>query len=171
MLTGRRPFTRRAWGFTVIELMVALTVLAIGTTLAAPSIASMVASRRVQSAGQSMLDGIQYARVEALRRNTGVRFSLRADGLGWTVTEVASNARLQGVVDPDWATVQVTSSNAATSVQFMPNGMRQTGSQIDQLTVTSAGSTTLSRRINVFGGGLIRMCDPGIATADDPRRC
>ena len=46
---------KRARGLTLIELLMALVVLAIGATLAAPGIASMIASRRVQSLSQSLL--------------------------------------------------------------------------------------------------------------------
>jgi type IV fimbrial biogenesis protein FimT len=159
-------------GFTIIELLMALVVLAIGATLAAPSIASMLASRRVQSLSQSLLDGLQTARAEAVRRNTRVRFSLRADPPGWVLSEVASGTTLQGAADPDWAAVRVTSSNAATSVDFLPNGLRQAGIQIEQLTIAGADpSETTQRRINVFGGGLIRLCDPTVTAANDPRGC
>jgi type IV fimbrial biogenesis protein FimT len=159
-------------GFTIVELLMALVVLAIGATLAAPSIASMIASRRVQSLGQSLLDGLQTARAEAVRRNTRVRFSLRDDPPGWTLSEVGSGTTLRSAADPDWATVQVTSSNGAGSVDFLPNGLRQTGTQIEQLTIAGADpSQGTQRRINVFGGGLIRMCDPAVTAANDPRGC
>lgn len=163
---------KRTRGLTLIELLMTLVVLAIGATLAAPSIASMMASRRVQALSQSLLDGLQTARTEAVRRNVRVRFSLRADGPGWTVTDAVSGTRLQGASDPDWAAVRVTSSNAATSVDFLPNGLRQGGLQIEQLTIASADpSEETQRRINVFGGGLIRLCDPLVAAANDPRGC
>jgi type IV fimbrial biogenesis protein FimT len=56
-------------------------------------------------------------------------------------------------------------------VTFLPTGLVQTGTPLTQATVTSSVSSTDSRRINIYGGGLIRMCDPGISTANDPRRC
>ena len=91
---------------------------------------------------------------------------------GGTVTDAASATRLQGGTNADWSTVRVTSSNAATSVDFLPNGLRQGGLQIEQLTIASAdASERTQRRINVFGGGLIRLCDPLVAAANDPRAC
>ena len=126
----------------------------------------------MQALSQSLLDGRQTARTEAVRPNVRVRSSLRADGPGWTVTDAVSGTRLQGASDPDWAAVRVTSSNAATSVDFLPNGLRQGGLQIEQLTIASADpSEETQRRINVFGGGLIRLCDPLVAAANGPRGC
>jgi type IV fimbrial biogenesis protein FimT len=161
--------TRR--GFTLLELMAAIAVLAVAISLAAPSAVQMIAKRKVQEAAQSILDGLTQARTEALRRNAPVRFTLRSDGIGWTVTHVSSGDTLRSHSSGDWANLQLTSAGAVNSVTFMPTGLLEGGVQLSQLDVSSATSTAAQRRINVFGGGLIRMCDPTVATSDDPRRC
>ena len=161
--------TRR--GFTLIELLVAVVVLAVAVTLAAPGAMQMVAKRKVQQAAQSILDGLIQARTEAVRRNAAVSFTLRSDGIGWTVTQVSSGDTLRSHSSGDWASLQMISAGAVNSVTFLPTGLLQGGTQLSQLDVSSSAAASAQRRINVFGGGLIRMCDPTVAAADDPRRC
>ena len=50
MLT--RLAARLQRGFTAVELVVVLAILAIGATLAAPGAAAMIANRKVQAAAQ-----------------------------------------------------------------------------------------------------------------------
>lgn len=158
-------------GFTLVELMVVLAIVAVSATLAAPSFAQMIASYRVRAAADGILGALNFARTEALRRNTPVGFQLTSGGSGWTVSQLSSNTTLQSRSAGDVPGLSVTSSTTATSVTFLANGLIQSGSQLSQLTVASAVSDANTRRINVFGGGLIRMCDPAVTTASDPRRC
>ena len=155
-------------GVTLVELMVTLVVLAVGATLAAPGFSQMIASYKVRSTAEGILGGLNYARTEALRRNTAVTFALAPGGSGWTVT-ISPSVELQSRSDSDPPIVA--SSTAATSVTFLATGLLQTGSQMSQVTVSSLVPGTHTRRINVFGGGLIRLCDPAVTTPDDPRRC
>ncbi|WP_159016284.1 GspH/FimT family pseudopilin [Cognatiluteimonas profundi] len=60
--------TRQA-GFTLIELMVALAVMAIVLSFAIPSFESIVNSNRLSSAANEMVASIQTAKMESLRRN------------------------------------------------------------------------------------------------------
>ncbi len=158
-------------GFTLVELMVVVVIIAISATLAAPSFAQMIANYRVRSAAESMINGLNYARAEAVRRNTAVRFSLTTGGSGWTVSQVSPSATLQSRSDNDSPGTTVASSNSSTAVTFLPTGLLQAGVQLAQVTVSSVVADTDTRRINLFGGGLIRMCDPSVTTTGDPRGC
>lgn len=161
----------RTAGFTLIELMVVVSIIAIGAALAAPSFTQMIANYRVRSGAESMMNGLNYARAEAVRRNTAVSFALVTGGSGWNVSQVSPSAVLQSRSNNDSLGLTVGSSNASTSVTFLPTGLVQTGTQLTQINVSSSATGTNTRRINIYGGGLIRMCDPGTSTADDPRRC
>ena len=158
-------------GFTLVELMTVVTVIAIGATLAAPGFSQMIANYRVRSGAEAIINGLNYARSEAVRRNSAVSFSLVSGGSGWTVSQVSPSTTLQSRSNNDSPGTTVASSSASTSVAFIPTGLVQSGTQMTQVTVSSSTSGTDSRRINIFGGGLIRMCDPGISTANDPRSC
>lgn len=170
MLTARRA-GRGHHGFTLVELMVVLAIVAISATLAAPSFSQMIANYRVRGAADGILGALNFARTEALRRNTPVAFSLASGGSGWTVSQLSTSTTLQSRSAGDVPGLSVSSSSAATSVTFLANGLIQSGTQLSQVTVASVVSNANTRRINVFGGGLIRMCDPAVTVAADPRRC
>ncbi len=161
----------RSSGVTLVELVVVLAIVAVSATLAAPGFSQMIANYRVRGAAESVLNGLNYARAEALRRNSAVTFALTPPGAGWTVSLVSPSTTLQSRSANDSPHTSVASTSAATSVTFLPNGLLQSGSQLSRVTVSSAVPSTNSRRIDVFGGGLIRMCDPGVTTPADPRRC
>lgn len=59
-------------GFTLIELMVTIAVLAIVIAIAAPSFTSVIQSNRTTALNQEMLGAIQLARSEAVKRRKEV---------------------------------------------------------------------------------------------------
>jgi type IV fimbrial biogenesis protein FimT len=164
--------SRTPRGVTLIELMITVAVLAVGLSLAAPSFREQIANWRVRGAAESVLHGLNYARTEAVRRNSAVRFTLNASGPGWTVAQVSPATTLQSRANGETPGVTATSSTASLAVDFTPTGMVDTaGTRLEQVNLASPVANTESRRIDIFGGGLIRVCDPSVTTAGDPRRC
>ena len=83
MLTHRHPSAAprsRGTGFTLIELMVVVTVMAVSATLAAPGFSQLIANYRVRSGAAGIINGLNYARSEAVRRNSAVSFGLVSGG-------------------------------------------------------------------------------------------
>ncbi|MEO6139059.1 MAG: GspH/FimT family pseudopilin [Luteimonas sp.] len=62
----------RQRGFTLIELMVAVTIMGILLAFAIPNFESFVNTNRLASAANEMIASIQTARMESLRRNNRV---------------------------------------------------------------------------------------------------
>ncbi|MEA3394776.1 MAG: GspH/FimT family pseudopilin, partial [Pseudomonadota bacterium] len=62
----------RQSGFTLVELMVVVTIAVILLSLAAPSFRSMLVKRGVQSAADVLVSDLRYARSEALKRSSTV---------------------------------------------------------------------------------------------------
>ncbi len=176
MLTRRRTSARMprrigAFGFTLIELMVTIVIMAVAAALAAPSFSSLIGNYRVRSSAESILNGLNLARAEAVRRNSPVSFTLNGAASAWTVAQVAPATTIQTRAAAD-SNVAVASSNAGLAVTFRPTGLVDpTGTWLTQITVSSAVAGTSARRIDILGGGLIRMCEPGVSSANDPRRC
>ena len=76
MLIDKTKCTMRARGFTLIEMAVALAVLALLLMLAMPSIGVWVTNSRIRSSAESLQSGLQTARLEAVRRNQNVSLYL-----------------------------------------------------------------------------------------------
>jgi type IV fimbrial biogenesis protein FimT len=167
------PCGQQQRGFTLIELLMVVVIFAIGASIAAPNFASQIANYRVRSASEAMLNGLYLARAEAIRRNSPVSFTLGAPGSGWTVAQVAPAATIQTRGDGESPGVSAGSSSASLTVSFLANGLVDTApaARLEQVNVSSASAGSERRRINIFGGGLIRMCDPAVSSANDPRRC
>jgi type IV fimbrial biogenesis protein FimT len=64
--------SQKSFGFTLIELMVVLAIVAILTTLAAPSFKSLIQSNTISSAVNTFLGDMRFARSESIRRGGGV---------------------------------------------------------------------------------------------------
>lgn len=132
----RRPVRRPAAGFTLIELMVAVTILAVLAALAAPSFNEAILGNKLASYANSFVASAQLARSEAIKRNATVVMCRSADGAscagsggwqqGWILWRDADN---DDTVDADEVIQrqQALSSDYhftgnAYSVDFLPTG-------------------------------------------------
>lgn len=81
---------RRLRGFTLIELMIVIFILAILTGLSVPLFTQFTRNQRIKSATSELTYALTLARGEALKRNVDVVVEPDPDGdeweLGWTVT-------------------------------------------------------------------------------------
>jgi type IV fimbrial biogenesis protein FimT len=81
-------------GFSLLELMVTLTILAILIVLGIPSYEQWIVNSRIRTATESIQNGLRFARNEASQRATNVRFQLNSptDGADWTVCLLPASA-------------------------------------------------------------------------------
>lgn len=69
-------------GFTLIELIITVTVLGILLAIAAPNMFSVVESRKLKGAGENVMADLQFAKAETIKRNTPVIISF-VNGTDW----------------------------------------------------------------------------------------
>ncbi len=172
---------RKQAGFSLIELMITVAVIGITASVAVPSYRAWIQNTKVRTAAESILNGIQKARSEALMRNTPVKFTLGANS-AWTVECVTPTARAcndlsGGVVESrnnndggTAAAVITPDPSGANNVTFTGLGVKSTAAnQLNGVGVSFAGA---NRNLNITlgAGGNVRLCDPN-ANSSDPRKC
>jgi type IV fimbrial biogenesis protein FimT len=179
-------------GFTLTELMVVLAIMAVLMTAAAPSFKDWLANSQIRTKGEAVLNGMQLARTEALKRNTAIFFSLAADS-SWSVGCVNPTADNDddGVADCPAIIQRKTAAEGgnavslaitpATSSQAIFNGIgvlktpnpdgTMPINRIDFDSSALPSGQARALRVVLTDGGLARLCDPHITTAGDPRKC
>jgi len=82
---------RREHGFTLIEAMIVVTLLAILSTIAIPSFRTLMANKRVSSAQSELQALLLYARAEAAYQRTGMAVSMDTHHRHWQVFRATKN--------------------------------------------------------------------------------
>jgi type IV fimbrial biogenesis protein FimT len=196
---GMKGHLRRTSGFTLIELMVTIVLLAILTMLAMPSFMTWINNNKVRTVSDSLQNGLRFAQSEALRRSRPMVFSLTnssapqtsltavANGSNWSINVSkssldANNVFVQAGVLTDVASgVQITGP-AAICFNAMGRVVANTdtdvnGASCDTASVLQTYDVTLTPgadrplRVLVALGGQIRMCDPARKLSDSPDGC
>lgn len=160
--------------------MIAVLVVGILATIALPSFREFIERSNVRSSAESVLNALQLARAEAVRRNERITFTL-GSGTGATSWQVADSAGtvIQQSRSSGEGSARVTAAlTPASATTLVFNGFgRVVGTTGLTKIVFSSASTSLTVQIEIPqidgkpAGGQIRMCDPGVTTAGDPRRC
>ncbi|MES2536085.1 MAG: GspH/FimT family pseudopilin [Pseudomonadota bacterium] len=188
---------RTQHGVTLIELMIVIVVFSIVLALGMPSFSEWIQNAQIRTAAESVQNGLQLARNEAVRRNVNVRFDLTAsDGtVAWTVgcvntaqcpaslrqraAEEGGGLARAGVSTatplPAFTTAIASTTGLPAGVTF--NGLgavpsANAGTDITRIDITNSASATARRLVIVVSnGGLIRMCDPALSLSSNPQGC
>lgn len=154
----------QASGFTLIEMLVTLTIVAILAGLAAPSLKDAVLGYRLSSYADSLVASAQLARSEAIKRNTVVQLCVSASGTscassggweqGWIVLAGSSVLLRQQVLPPDLKVIQTAGER---TLNFQPAVVgtdcatlkicraNPPGKQERVVTISPTGSATVKR--------------------------
>lgn len=151
----------RQHGFTAIELMVVVAIVAVLAALAGPSFTPLIERWRVRSATENLTSSLYFARSEAIKRGGGI--AIDATGgwdQGWKVTHtqngattdlqliaapsklalVQSNTKTKLLVDR-WGMLSETDGGAPAAMSFLlkPKGKTDTDYSALRLCVTLGG--------------------------------
>lgn len=176
-------------GFTMIELLITMTILGILLATGIPSMTIWMANSRIRATAESIANGMQLARSEAIRRNVNIEFRLSDTQGSWTISSGSGCTFTSPTLIQDapsttatitvsrFSNVQATTATTAQVRIFGPNGWQAcpATAQFVSLSIDSTAlSATDSRDLRVVAPALgrARVCDPysGIQSGD-PRFC
>jgi type IV fimbrial biogenesis protein FimT len=162
-------------GLTLPELLIGIAILGILASVGLPSFQTWMVDTKIRTATESIQNGLQRARAEAVARNTGIEFVLGA-GSSWVVsvanpvTIIESRSSSEGSKNvtgtplPALATTLTYNSFG----QVTPNA--DATASLTQVTLAASGSNKrLSITINA--GGSTKMCNPDLTAGSHITAC
>jgi len=147
VLTGART-GRRARGFTIIEIMIALGIAALLMALGLPAFRDFLANNKIRNLAENLQSSLNVARSEAINRNQPVQFLLfgDADYTSGQVGTVTANA-----AGPHWLIrVQNPATGVFTHIDWR-NGFEGSG-QTTEVSTTTATTIAATYSTMALGG-------------------
>ena len=173
----------RPRGFTLIELMVALAILAILLVLAAPGYVQWIADAQVRAGAESVASGLRDAMTAAIRENTRVEFFVNPTTStgSWTVrypggTTITKGAFAEGANSAVFTVTPAASATVTfTGVGLIPALNLDGTAPFESIDVSNPSATSTLRvlvPVNTASGRRsgIKICDTRWP-ATDPKGC
>lgn len=174
----------------MVELMVGVVIVGILASLAMPSFKQMLRNFEVRNAAESITNGLQRARAEAVARNANMQFVLGTyptctqTGTSWIVDyevkpvltdpPIDSRCSSEGSRNVTVNALALDLATPATTITFNNFGQPKVGvptsAQLGQIDLTAVGATQ-NMRVTIQAGGAARTCDPSLAPGSSPRAC
>jgi type IV fimbrial biogenesis protein FimT len=155
-------------GFTLVELLIGIAILAILLALAAPSFTNVSLPSKLRAVSNSLIGATNLARSEAIKRDAPVRLCVSADGAtcgagnwnqGWIVVSGATVLHSEPAAPTGF---RVTPAAGSTALIFQPTGLAATA---DVFTVCRANPTVGSQErtvtISAIGRASVQMTNAG----------
>jgi type IV fimbrial biogenesis protein FimT len=135
-------------GFTLVELLVTLAIVAIVATVGVPAYGTLIEGMRLAGAAGELHQALLYARSEAAKRGRNVVIESKggtAWGAGWRVRDATTNEVLRDVPS---LLGGLTVTGSAASLTYAPHGRP---SAAVTLTVCPASGTGRQITVNTLG--------------------
>lgn len=175
---------RHAKGFTMVELMIVITIIGILLAMGIPVMTQYIQNARLRAVASELRDGLMTARVEAIRRNANVAITIK--GADWEISTIGraktssnSEKNISVAYTAEGAESETVLSSITTQdITFGSDGRTITGSGDLSIFPNENSNECKANdgeiacmQISIRSGGIVRMCNPAIAQADDPQGC
>ncbi|QNK67985.1 GspH/FimT family pseudopilin [Variovorax sp. PAMC26660] len=160
---------KHASGFTLVELMVVVAIVAVLATIGVPSFRDLLLNQRLAAAAQGFNSALSLARMEAIQRSQSVRVLALAGNdwaSGWSVL-TGPESSLQALRSferlPEGVSVDAALGDGfAQGLRYDSNGFsrRASSGAFGAGCLTLKAETGRRASIIVSGSGRARVCDP-----------
>ncbi len=143
-ITNSAFYRQTSAGFTLIELMITIAIIAIIVSIAAPSISTQLANQRVKSTTATLANALKEAKAESIIRRQKVVVSVDDSSTKKAITLSANIAHYNYNAKSSISAVDE-AANTATAIDFQPS------KTADKRTYTICDSNTnaISRQVVV----------------------
>jgi len=173
----RSPIARSVRGVSLIEMMIAVTIVAILAVLGIPSYQVWIQNTQIRNAAEAVTNGLQRARGEAVARNANVTFVLGADS-SWTLSANGAVFETRPASDGSLNVTRTVLPAGATTLTFSNFGVITTNgdgsaplTQVDFDSALLSAADSRDLRVTIGVGGNAKMCDPNLTTGTSPLAC
>ena len=149
-------------GFTLIELMVTIAVMAIIVSIAAPNISTQLANQRVKSTAATLANALKEAKVESVIRRQNVTIIYNAATTPKTLTLRANNNDIASYTINDKSSVtSAINPSSVTSIVFRPDKTIANGATVLYTICDSGSNYETSRQVSLSRIGNVNTMNAG----------
>jgi type IV fimbrial biogenesis protein FimT len=150
---------QRHKGFTMIELMIVISIIGILAAIAAPSFADMIERNKLKQAAEGLKSDLEWARSEAIKQSCNVSIVFTS-GANWQYVMTTCTIGTAKTVTSTSSAVSLSGTTfTANTVDF---DSRRGGAEDAGATFST---TNYQVTVDVDNGRRIRICNPVAGTA------
>ncbi|ABE74046.1 putative pilin protein FimT [Psychrobacter cryohalolentis K5] len=150
-------------GFTLIELMVTIAVLAIIVGIAAPSISTQLANQRVKSTAATLANALTEAKVESVLRRQNIRVIYANSSAPKTIKLQANGNEISSYNISDKSTVtQMITPSTVTNIVFQPNKRIANNATVLYTICDSGSNSETPRQVSLTNIANVNTINAGI---------
>lgn len=136
-------------GFTLIELMVTIAVLAIIVSIAAPNISNQLANQRVKSTTATLANALKEAKAESIIRRQNITVIYNATAKTVTLQDDSNNTLSSYNIQNKSIVTEEITPTTVTAVTFQPSKVIADGAEVVYTVCDSGSSKETARQVNL----------------------
>jgi type IV fimbrial biogenesis protein FimT len=129
---------KKSGGFTIIELMIVVTIMAIGIGLAIPSFRGLIERKQLGGATEAVFQHLQRAKTQAIKRSKPILVDFNVNGTDWAIgfTDKMAGCDAEDTTGADLCTVDENNDIGVADANNLV--MRVVGSDYRNVTMSQA---------------------------------